>query len=92
VSQGQLDTSPEWVIFGWATGQRGSVRIAFIEGAEEPGPMRMQEAKAAVLQHYRQVYYGASRWDKEHKGEDDWPTPNVMTRNEAGLTRKTFSR
>lgn len=89
--QGQLDTSPEWVIQGWATGQRGSVRIAFLEGATEPEPARIQEAKVAVTQHYRQVYYGGSRWDKNNKGEDDWPTPNVRVRNEAGLARKTFT-
>lgn len=90
--QGQLDTSDEWVILGSATGQRGGVRLAFTEGADEPGPARIQEAKVAVTASYRQVYYGGSRWDKNNKGEDDWPEPKIMVRNEAGSSRKTFRK
>lgn len=93
MSQAELnvDTTPEWVIFGWARGERGAVRVAFVEGPEEPGPKRIAEAKVAVTQHYRQVYYGGSRWSKDAKGEDDWPTPNVSTRDESKLQRRTFA-
>lgn len=80
----------EWVILGRAEGQRGKVRIAFTE-TEEPDSRRKAEAKVAVLQNYRQVYYGGSRWDKEHRGEDDWPEVKLIVRDESNVARRTFA-
>lgn len=80
----------EWVIFGWAEGERGKVRIAITAGEEEPDSAKMQKARVTVTAMYRQMYYAGMDGVKG-AGADDWPTPRVMKRDESSIERKTFS-
>lgn len=80
----------EFVVLGRAEGQRGKVRIAFTLDAE-PDSTRLAEARVAVLQNYRQVYYGGGQWSKDDKGEDDWPEVKLVVRDESNAERRTFA-
>lgn len=90
-SELNVDTTPEWVVFGWTTGARGSIRVAMREGETEPDVTRMQELRVVVTATYRQTFYGGSKWDKNNKGEDDWPEPKLTKRDESTISRRTFT-